>query len=130
MTCRTRSPVCCSHSGAELAEVAEVAFILGHSQIAHTVGLYGHLAPGRMGDAAFDAAVSGGVAAAGTDPAGPSRAAVPAAPGDLSRQAGGGAPFRSASSCRRGIRIRRPIRTQGRLPSRTAANVNPRLIRR
>ncbi len=34
--------------------------MLGHSQIAHTVDLYGHLVPGRLEDlrATFDAAVA------------------------------------------------------------------------
>lgn len=34
-------------SGAKLSELKE---ILGHSQIAHTVDLYGHLVPGRLDD--------------------------------------------------------------------------------
>ena len=46
-----------AHSGAELAELE---FVLGHSQIAHTVDLYGHLVPGRLEGlrATFDAAVT------------------------------------------------------------------------
>ena len=53
--------------------------MLGHSQIAHTVDLYGHLVPGRLEGlrATFDAAVS----AAQT----PS-AATPAAPGEQQRR--------------------------------------------
>ncbi len=60
----TAASLLLAHSGAELAELK---FVLGHSQIAHTVDLYGHLVPGRLEDlrATFDAAVS----AAGTPPA-------------------------------------------------------------
>ena len=55
------------------AELAELKFVLGHSQIAHTVDLYGHLVPGRLEGlrATFDAAVT----AAQTPPAGPAPAA-------------------------------------------------------
>jgi len=52
----TAASLLLAHSGAELAELK---FVLGHSQIAHTVDLYGHLVPGRLEDlrATFDAAV-------------------------------------------------------------------------
>jgi integrase len=66
----TAASLLLAHSGAELAELK---FVLGHSQIAHTVDLYGHLVPGRLEGlrATFDAAVT----AAQTPPA-----AAPAAP--------------------------------------------------
>ena len=53
----TAASLLLAHSGAELAELK---FVLGHSQIAHTVDLYGHLVPGRLEGlrATFDAAVS------------------------------------------------------------------------
>jgi len=53
----TAASLLLAHSGAELAELK---FVLGHSQIAHTVDLYGHLVPGRLEDlrATFDAAVA------------------------------------------------------------------------
>ena len=53
----TAASLLLAHSGAELAELK---FVLGHSQIAHTVDLYGHLVPGRLEDlrATFDAAVT------------------------------------------------------------------------
>jgi integrase len=38
----TAASLLLAHSGAELAELK---FVLGHSQIAHTVDLYGHLVP-------------------------------------------------------------------------------------
>jgi hypothetical protein len=49
--------------------------VLGHSQIAHTVDLYGHLVPGRLEGlrATFDAAVT----AAAPPPAGAPAAAAP-----------------------------------------------------
>ena len=37
-----------AHSGAELAELAELKFVLGHSQIEHAIDPYGHLVPGRL----------------------------------------------------------------------------------
>ena len=42
------------------AELAELTFVLGHSQIAHAVDLYGHLVPGRLEGLrkTFDAAVT------------------------------------------------------------------------
>ncbi len=53
----TAASLLLAHSGAELAELK---FVLGHSQIAHTVDLYGHLVPGRLEGlrATFDAAVT------------------------------------------------------------------------
>ena len=53
----TAASLLLAHSGAELAELK---FVLGHSQIAHTVDVYGHLVPGRLEGlrATFDAAVS------------------------------------------------------------------------
>jgi len=53
----TAASLLLAYSGAELAELK---FILGHSQIAHTVDLYGHLVPGRLEGlrATFDAAVN------------------------------------------------------------------------
>ena len=53
----TAASLLLAHSGAELAELK---FVLGHSQIAHTVDLYGHLVPGRLEGLrkTFDAAVS------------------------------------------------------------------------
>ena len=53
----TAASLLLAHSGAELAELK---FVLGHSQISHTVDLYGHLVPGRLEDlrATFDAAVA------------------------------------------------------------------------
>ena len=53
----TAASLLLAHSGAELAELK---FILGHSQIAHSVDLYGHPVPGRLEGlrATFDAAVS------------------------------------------------------------------------
>jgi len=53
----TAASLLLAHTGAELAELK---FVLGHSQIAHTVDLYGHLVPGRLEGlrATFDAAVS------------------------------------------------------------------------
>lgn len=53
----TAASLLLAHSGAELAELK---FVLGHSQIAHTVDLYGHLVPGRLEGlrTTFDAAVS------------------------------------------------------------------------
>lgn len=52
----TAASLLLAHSGAELAELK---FVLGHSQIAHTVDLYGHLVPGRLEGlrSTFDAAV-------------------------------------------------------------------------
>jgi integrase len=52
----TAASLLLAHSGADLAELK---FVMGHSQIAHTVDLYGHLVPGRLEDlrATFDAAV-------------------------------------------------------------------------
>jgi integrase len=52
----TAASLLLAHSGASLAELK---FVLGHSQIAHTVDLYGHLVPGRLEGlrATFDAAV-------------------------------------------------------------------------
>jgi integrase len=52
----TAASLLLAHSGAELAEFK---FVLGHSQIAHTADLYGHLVPGRLEAlrATFDAAV-------------------------------------------------------------------------
>ena len=52
----TAASLLLAHSGAELAELK---FVLGHSQIAHTVDLYGHLVPGRLERlrSTFDAAV-------------------------------------------------------------------------
>jgi len=41
---RTAASLLLAHSGAELAELT---FVLGQSQIAHAVDLYGHLVPGR-----------------------------------------------------------------------------------
>ena len=72
-----------AHSGADLAELK---FVLGHSQIAHTVDLYGHLVPGRLEGlrTTFDAAVSAAQQPAGADPAGRRAGAAPAAPGDVS----------------------------------------------
>ncbi len=66
----TAASLLLAHSGAELAELK---FVLGHSQIAHTVDLYGHLVPGRLERlrATFDAAVT----AAQTPPAQPATAA-------------------------------------------------------
>ncbi len=68
----TAASLLLAHSGAELAELK---FVLGHSEIAHTVDLYGHLVPGRLEGlrATFDAAVS----AAAPPPAGVSAAAAP-----------------------------------------------------
>ena len=72
----TAASLLLAHSGAELAELK---FVLGHSQIAHTVDLYGHLVPGRLEGlrATFDAAVTaaqtpprGLDTAAGEQPAG------------------------------------------------------------
>ena len=62
----TAASLLLAHSGAELAELK---FVLGHSQIAHTVDLYGHLVPGRLEGlrAPSDAAVT----AAQTPPAEP-----------------------------------------------------------
>lgn len=53
----TAASLLLAHSGASLAELK---FILGHSQITHTVDLYGHLVPGRLDDlrSTFDAAVT------------------------------------------------------------------------
>ena len=42
---RTAASLLLAQSGAELAELK---FVLGHSQISHTVDLYGHLVPGRL----------------------------------------------------------------------------------
>ena len=73
----TAASLLLAHSGAELAELK---FVLGHSQIAHTVDLYGHLVPGRL-DAlreTFDAAVS----AAQPRPPEPDVAPGAIAPGD------------------------------------------------
>lgn len=66
----TAASLLLAHSGAELAELK---FVLGHSQIAHTVDLYGHLVPGRLEGlrATFDAAVT----AAQTPPVVPPAAA-------------------------------------------------------
>jgi integrase len=47
----TAASLLLAHSGAELAELK---FVLGHSQIAHTVDLYGHLVPGRLEGTARD----------------------------------------------------------------------------
>jgi integrase len=60
----TAASLLLAHSGAELAELK---FVLGHSQIAHTVDLYGHLVPGRLEGlrSTFDAAVQ---AARGPEP--------------------------------------------------------------
>ncbi len=44
----TAASLLLAQSGAELAELAELKFVLGHSQISHTVDLYGHLVPGRL----------------------------------------------------------------------------------
>jgi len=73
----TAASLLLAHSGAELAELK---FVLGHSQIAHTVDLYGHLVPGRLEGlrATFDAAVSAAQAPPG---------ATPAAAGDQPRRA-------------------------------------------
>ncbi len=53
----TAASLLLAHSGASLAELK---FVLGHSQIAHTVDLYGHLVPGRLEGlrSTFDAAVT------------------------------------------------------------------------
>ena len=53
----TAASLLLAHSGAELAELK---FVLGHSQISHTVDLYGHLVPGRLEGLrkTFDAAVT------------------------------------------------------------------------
>ena len=68
----TAASLLLAHSGAELAELK---FVLGHSQIAHTVDLYGHLVPGRLEGLreTFDAAVT----AAAPPPAGAPAAAAP-----------------------------------------------------
>ena len=77
----TAASLLLAHSGAELAELK---FVLGHSQIAH---LYGHLVPGRLEGlrATFDAAVS----AAQPQPA-PTQAAptppAPAAPAEAAQR--------------------------------------------
>lgn len=56
----TAASLLLAHSGVELAELAELKFVLGHSQISHTVDLYGHLVPGRLEGLrkTFDAAVT------------------------------------------------------------------------
>jgi integrase len=64
----TAASLLLAHSGAELAELK---FVLGHSQIAHTVDLYGHLVPGRLEGlrATFDAAVTAAQTPPATTPA-------------------------------------------------------------
>ena len=64
----TAASLLLAHSGAGLAELK---FVLGHSQIAHTVDLYGHLVPGRLEDlrATFDAAVQAAGRSNGEPPA-------------------------------------------------------------
>ncbi len=68
----TAASLLLAHSGAELAELK---FVLGHSQIAHTVDLYGHLVPGRLEGlrATFDAAVTAAQRPPAAAPAAPTR---------------------------------------------------------
>jgi integrase len=75
----TAASLLLAHSGASLAELK---FVLGHSQIAHTVDLYGHLVPGRLEGlrSAFDAAVT---SAQQKDPAEPTPDPDAAVPGAL-----------------------------------------------
>jgi len=71
----TAASLLLAHSGAELAELK---FVLGHSQIAHTVDLYGHLVPGRLEGlrATFDAAVTAAQRPPDVAPAAPPRLRV------------------------------------------------------
>jgi len=72
---QTAASLLLAHSGAELAELK---FVLGHSQIAHTVDLYGHLVPGRLEGlrATFDAAVTAAQRPPDVAPAAPPRLRV------------------------------------------------------